>query len=247
MNCDERVSAHQRLTRKECMTPPNPDEVIVRFVSAQISPDRLNRPGRDRLGDAYVDTSAASGTLATVYVDRVAVMARSAGLDAGTLARPRDGARDRTLAPRNSRSPAFGAHAGRVVHHPAPAPNRQRLALLDARCGERARGRPQAGARHSTDEDRGIVARDPAVPRFAQRSCSSDMSDVPDLRDVPTSRSGALSPARRAKPLTARSNRGSRTRPSIWCRQSRRAPRATAWTCPIDSIAFSRCPASLLS
>jgi hypothetical protein len=85
MNCDDRVSAHQRVTRKECMTPPNPDEVIVRFVSAQLSTDRLNRPGPDSLGDAYVDKSAASGTLATVYVDRVAVMARSAGLDAGTL------------------------------------------------------------------------------------------------------------------------------------------------------------------
>jgi hypothetical protein len=85
MNCDDRVSAHQRVTRKECMTPPNPGEVIVRFVSAQLSTDRINRPGPDRLGDAYVDTSAASGTLATVYVDRVAVMARSAGLDAGTL------------------------------------------------------------------------------------------------------------------------------------------------------------------
>jgi hypothetical protein len=85
VNCDDRVSAHRHLTRNECMTPPNPDEVIVRWVSAQISPDRLNRSGADRLGDAYVDTSAASGTLATVYVDRVALMARSAGLDTGTL------------------------------------------------------------------------------------------------------------------------------------------------------------------
>ena len=37
------------------------------------------------LGDAFVDTGSASAVLATVYIDRVARVAKAAGIDPGTL------------------------------------------------------------------------------------------------------------------------------------------------------------------
>jgi hypothetical protein len=85
MDCNDRVSLDPRATSDGCLTPPNPDEVIVRFVSAPSSRDLRSTPGEDRLGDAYVDTAAARGSLATVYVDKVALMALASGIDAGTL------------------------------------------------------------------------------------------------------------------------------------------------------------------
>jgi len=85
MDCNDRVSDGRPATREICLTPLHSDEVIVRLVAAPASGRALNRPGADRLGDAYVDTAAAAGALATVYVDRVAAMARTAGIDAGTL------------------------------------------------------------------------------------------------------------------------------------------------------------------
>jgi len=85
MDCNAHVS-HGRLdTREICLTPPQSDEVIVRLLSAPAAGSRLNGPGDDRLGDAYVDTAAATGSLATVYVDHVVAMARTAGIDTGTL------------------------------------------------------------------------------------------------------------------------------------------------------------------
>jgi hypothetical protein len=85
MDCNDRETAHKQPMSDWCSLPPGPDEVIVRFVSAPSS----NRPGSrsagDSLGDAYVDIIAASGSLATVYVDRVAAMSRASGIDAGTL------------------------------------------------------------------------------------------------------------------------------------------------------------------
>src|SRR5262245_47905472 len=87
MDCNDRVSAGRPTTHEDCLTPLHPDEVVVRLVRAPASGSdhAQNRPGFDRLGDAYVDTSTAAGSLATVYVDRVAMLARTAGVDAGTL------------------------------------------------------------------------------------------------------------------------------------------------------------------
>jgi hypothetical protein len=85
MDCNAHVSHGRLATRETCLTPPHSDEVIVRLLSAPAAGSGLNGPGDDRLGDAHVDTAAAAGALATVYVDRVAAMARTAGIDAGTL------------------------------------------------------------------------------------------------------------------------------------------------------------------
>src|SRR5262245_31679651 len=85
MNCNDRVSAGHPAAHPSCTTPPNPDEVIVRFVSASTSSNPRAKSGADSLGDAYVDTAAARGSLATVYVNRVAAMARTSGVDTGTL------------------------------------------------------------------------------------------------------------------------------------------------------------------
>jgi hypothetical protein len=84
-DCNNRRSSTDRAAASLCLTPPSPDEVIVRFVSAPGSTTLLNQAAGDRLGDAYVDKAAWAGTLATVYVDRVAAMARATGVDAGTL------------------------------------------------------------------------------------------------------------------------------------------------------------------
>jgi hypothetical protein len=83
-DCKDRFSSNQHATSPVCLTPPNPDEVIVRFVSSPQPASRVT-VSADSLGDAYVDTAAAAGSLATVYVDRVENMARAAGVDAGTL------------------------------------------------------------------------------------------------------------------------------------------------------------------
>ena len=84
-DCNPQQSAHSPATNQVCLTPPRSDEVMVRVVAAPASPDGSQKAGLDTLGDAYVDTAAASGSLATVYVDRVSLMARRAGIDAGTL------------------------------------------------------------------------------------------------------------------------------------------------------------------
>jgi hypothetical protein len=88
-DCNERLSSHGHAMSQICQTPPSPDEVIVRFVSSPSSngngANGATKPGGDSLGDAYVDTAAASGALATVYVDRVGIMSRASGVDAGTL------------------------------------------------------------------------------------------------------------------------------------------------------------------
>jgi len=83
-DCNDHVTAGQRVTSERCLTPLAADEVIVRLVHEPAS-GPVRKPGADRLGDAYVDTAAASGSLATVYVDRVSIMAHAAGIDPGTL------------------------------------------------------------------------------------------------------------------------------------------------------------------
>ena len=84
-DCNAHVSHGRLATREICLTPPPADEVIVRLVPTPAADSGLHGRGDDRLGDAHVDTAAAGGALATVYVDRVAAMARTAGIDAGTL------------------------------------------------------------------------------------------------------------------------------------------------------------------
>jgi hypothetical protein len=85
-DCNNRVLATRQDTKREvCLTPLNPDEVVVRLLSTP-GPDSVRtRRGTDRLGDAHVDIALAGGSLATVYVDRVARMAHAAGIDVGTL------------------------------------------------------------------------------------------------------------------------------------------------------------------
>jgi hypothetical protein len=66
-------------TAPPCEAPPV-GELVVRIVHSTVEP-------RDRLplGDAYVDTGARSGVLATVYFDRVARVAGAAGTDVRAL------------------------------------------------------------------------------------------------------------------------------------------------------------------
>jgi hypothetical protein len=76
-----------------CRTPVTSGEFVVRIV-------RSAAPGRNAaqafretgwargglpLGDAFVDRGARAGVLATIYADRVLLLAASAGIDAATL------------------------------------------------------------------------------------------------------------------------------------------------------------------
>ena len=63
-----------------CDTPPGGD-LVVRLVRSTHN----RRDGTVPLGDAFVDTGSASAVLATVYIDRVARVAKAAGMDEGTL------------------------------------------------------------------------------------------------------------------------------------------------------------------
>lgn len=63
-----------------CDAPPV-GELVVRIVRSTVEPRRGPLP----LGDAYVDTGARSGVLATIYFDRVLRIAGTAGTDVRTL------------------------------------------------------------------------------------------------------------------------------------------------------------------
>jgi hypothetical protein len=65
-----------------CTQPLRWNELLVRIVSAG-TVDK--RPDVDTLGFAFVDLDAGGGWLATVYADRVSVMAQGAGIDAAEL------------------------------------------------------------------------------------------------------------------------------------------------------------------
>jgi hypothetical protein len=78
------TASHGDPASAACLRPPTADEVIVRLIFAPTSRAR-SRVNGDSLGDAYVDTAAGTGALATVYVDRVSLMASTAGIDAATL------------------------------------------------------------------------------------------------------------------------------------------------------------------
>jgi hypothetical protein len=62
-----------------CVSRPKPHEIEIRFVHATA----LSEPGS--LGFAAVDLGERAGTLATIYVDRVDVLAVHAGADPGEL------------------------------------------------------------------------------------------------------------------------------------------------------------------
>ena len=65
-----------------CTQPLQSNELVVRIVSAGTLD---SRPHVDALGFAFVDTDAGGGWLATVYADRVALMAKGAGVDTAAL------------------------------------------------------------------------------------------------------------------------------------------------------------------
>jgi hypothetical protein len=65
-----------------CAEPSTANQLAVRVVREAALPRRgKNLP----LGDALIDLQRGEGTLATVYLDRVVWLARSAGVDAPTL------------------------------------------------------------------------------------------------------------------------------------------------------------------
>lgn len=66
-----------------CKEPLRWNELLVRIVSAAGAVDSL--PDVDTLGFAFVDLDAGGGSLATVYADRVRVLARGAGVDRAEL------------------------------------------------------------------------------------------------------------------------------------------------------------------
>jgi hypothetical protein len=63
-----------------CDTPPGGD-LVVRLVRSTVE----RRDETVPLGDAHVDTGSGSAVLATVYIDRVARVAKASGMDQGTL------------------------------------------------------------------------------------------------------------------------------------------------------------------
>jgi len=73
---------HCERSGRVCGLPLEAGEFVVRIV-------RSPAPGWARaplpLGEAFVDIEARSGVLATIYADRVALLAAAAGIDAATL------------------------------------------------------------------------------------------------------------------------------------------------------------------
>src|SRR5688572_25603174 len=82
-----------RDTAPQCATTPRPGEIVLRVVPAgspkepaSAASAALRSPvSHLPLGDAFVDLGTRSGVLATVYLDRVSVLAGPAGLDIATL------------------------------------------------------------------------------------------------------------------------------------------------------------------
>ncbi|HEY3043473.1 MAG TPA: hypothetical protein VGJ39_05595 [Vicinamibacterales bacterium] len=65
-----------------CAEPLGPNELAIRFLRRPLSP---NSAGHVPLGSSLIDTRAGSGSLATIYVDRVTGFARDSGTQAGVL------------------------------------------------------------------------------------------------------------------------------------------------------------------
>jgi hypothetical protein len=75
-----------------CETTPSPGELILRVVRSTPGSDtarthaaRLRSPAGLPLGDAFVDVRSRTGVLATIYFDRVLLLAGESGIDAATL------------------------------------------------------------------------------------------------------------------------------------------------------------------
>jgi hypothetical protein len=62
-----------------CVGKPKPHEVEIRLVNATVA------TARGSLGSAAVDMGQRSGTLATIYVNRIDAMAAQSGVDDGVL------------------------------------------------------------------------------------------------------------------------------------------------------------------
>ena len=75
-----RITARPDAAADACDDRVAPNEVIVRIVSGPAVADATMA-----LGYAYVDVDHHSGTLATVFADRVAALAATLTVDAGTL------------------------------------------------------------------------------------------------------------------------------------------------------------------
>jgi len=76
------VSPDDEPLSQRCERPVQSNELVVRLVE-HVVPDR--RSDGDALGFAYVDAKTGRGWLATVFVDRVQVMARTACINVGEL------------------------------------------------------------------------------------------------------------------------------------------------------------------
>jgi hypothetical protein len=71
-----------RMCAARCNAPMAPGELAIRIVRSPV-PDRYR--GMLPLGDALIDTSASSGVLATIYLDRVLWLARESQADSRAL------------------------------------------------------------------------------------------------------------------------------------------------------------------
>jgi hypothetical protein len=80
----EWVPCDDATRRMSCAVPPAADQFIVRLVRSIGTAPHAPR-GQLPLGDAFIDRESRSGVLATIYVDRVILLARLAGIDAATL------------------------------------------------------------------------------------------------------------------------------------------------------------------
>ena len=69
-------------TANRCLSPLAPDEVSIRFVRL---PPHLAEQRFTALGDSLVDIRRRTGSLATIYVNRVEGLAMRCGVDAGVL------------------------------------------------------------------------------------------------------------------------------------------------------------------
>jgi len=65
-----------------CADSLGPKELMIRFLRCPLSP---NKAGQVPLGTSVIDTHAAAGSLATIYVDRVARLARDSRTEIDTL------------------------------------------------------------------------------------------------------------------------------------------------------------------
>jgi hypothetical protein len=65
-----------------CVDPLVGNELAIRFLRQPLSPDRA---GLNPLGNSLIDTDTGGGSLATIYLDRIATLAGSSRTSAATL------------------------------------------------------------------------------------------------------------------------------------------------------------------